>query len=290
MSEESDRIESTETPFDRAKLAGYLEVPDEDPVIDAYAAVCEEYGFGLFSGKVWIDEERIGARDGSDGAVRRKPAMGRDAFLDVAKRDERYGGMEFDVVCANDEFKKQTKSGVPKVTHVVDSPLMEDRGEIAGAYCIVYVTGRKPTYFFAPIDEYAKTDDDGKYIDFWKYVSAMIIKCAQSAALRLALGITGVVPADEARREDRGGAETEEPSETSEEFIRSLDLPEETRDALVATTRKANDESPNSWSLAKLKMRLAATGKDGADEVLAEISREIEHREEQRSAPAPAAS
>ena len=58
---------------------------------------------------------------------------------------------------------------------------------------MLFRNGRLPVYYFAPWQEHMRDPDKSA----WSYKSAMILKAAQSMALRLGYSITGLVPADE---------------------------------------------------------------------------------------------
>lgn len=109
----------------------------------------------------------------------------RDGYLKIANRHPEFDGLVSDVVHRGDNFKK-TPEGVQ---HTYGT----DRGPIVGAYALVYRKDRKyPTYVFAPFEEYAA---DKKV---WKqYPSAMILKCAESMALKRAFSVSGLVSREE---------------------------------------------------------------------------------------------
>lgn len=290
-------IEATFDTREKRQIAAYLGIDPRDDAFIPYLATCAQYGLDPVMGQIWLMEvKEKGAKDGEE-KKRKKPAVGRDGFLAIARRTPEYEGMEFDVVCSKDTFEKRTENGIPRVLHEYPSMPTEFeegevaanyRGDIVGAYCIVYVRGKKPTYFFAWLKEHAQTwtSNDGRsgYARAWKYTSVMIIKAAQSIALRLALGITGVVGADELKPESTepealtSGTGGGPPSPAA--FLSELEVDDELKDRLQREVARANAESPNSWSLAKLQMRLAGRDEDAVLRVLEEVQKENHIREE----------
>ncbi len=111
---------------------------------------------------------------------------GRDGYLKIANRDPNFDGMKSDVVHAGDKFMKDGDD----VKHAYN---VQNRGPIVGAYAIVYRKDRKhPTYCFAPFNEY------NKGVNVWRqYPSAMIIKVAETMALKRAFSISGLVTEEE---------------------------------------------------------------------------------------------
>ncbi|MBQ3458163.1 MAG: recombinase RecT, partial [Synergistaceae bacterium] len=110
----------------------------------------------------------------------------RDGYLRIANRGQHFRGLVSDAVYAKDKFAK-TKDGVD---HSYSSG---DRGQIVGAYALVYRDDRNyPTYFFAPFRDYYKRGD------IWdKYPHAMIIKVAEAMALKRAFAISGLTTQEE---------------------------------------------------------------------------------------------
>ena len=137
----------------------------------------------------------------------------------IANRDPNYEGMTSDVVRAGDKFMKQGG----EINHAYST----NRGQIIGAYALVYRTDRKvPAYFFAPFDEYCKKDN----ATWRQYPSAMIIKVAESMALKRAFSISGLVTEEEIGRDDK--VQTESATATgSGNISKSADEPSHDRSA-----------------------------------------------------------
>lgn len=193
--------------------------------------------------------------------------IGRDGYLAHASRQEAFSGVVSDVVHKNDVFKvtwqTSEKGAFPNVHH--EYP--EDRGEVIGAWAVVYRTDRSPTYFYAPLDEYKK--GGGPWA---KQKSAMIVKCAQSTALRIAFNISGAIPGDEVggRREiaTNGEVEGNELDPTTFNWGEDHDLVERLQDLF----RRCNEAVPNAFKKAKIRAMLA----DKSDLELVEVAEGLE--------------
>ena len=109
----------------------------------------------------------------------------RDGYLKIADRNPNYDGLVSDVVRENDKFRRKETG----INHQYGTK----RGQIVGAYALVYRKDRKyPVYVFAPYEEY-KADKR-----VWNsYPSAMILKVAESMALKRAFTVSGLVSREE---------------------------------------------------------------------------------------------
>lgn len=281
---------------DREKIAASHGISADHPVLDTLLSTAVRYDLDPLGGHLWIvdrDAERI-AKDGADPTTEDaelRVGITRDGLLVVARRDERYGGMQFDAVRSEDTFKvTQTDEGA-KIEHAYpdlsiekDAEEHDYRGPLIGAYCKTFVKGQFPTYYFAWLSEHGQFNSDGDLDGTWAvYQSSMIIKAAQSVTLRLAFGVTGVVGVDEIRRGDPAAEEParEEPPDPTP-FLLDLDLPTEVKDPLVDMVAAANDAEANSWSLAKLRMRLSSDDpailRRNAEAIVEELTVEAERR------------
>ena len=109
----------------------------------------------------------------------------RDGYLKIADRHPEYDGLVSDVVRENDQFKRTSEG--------IDHQYSSNRGEIIGAYALVYRKDRSyPIYIFAPFDEY---NADSRVWN--QYPSAMILKVAESMALKRAFTVSGLVSREE---------------------------------------------------------------------------------------------
>jgi phage recombination protein Bet len=141
------------------------------------------YQLDPFNKEIWFIKY---AKKGQDPkSVEPSIMTSRDGYLKIADRHPQFDGLISDVVRKNDAFKR-TMDGV-------EHEYSSDRGPISGAYALVYRKDRKyPIYVFAPYEEY-KADTKT-----WNnYPSAMILKVAESMALKRAFTVSGLVSREE---------------------------------------------------------------------------------------------
>lgn len=116
--------------------------------------------------------------------------VSRDGLLAHANRQSDFRGVIGDVVHAEDQFNVVYDAGARSVSHIYTG---KDRGDIVGAWAEVHREGKPPTYFFAKLSEYRGSDRS----PWGKQTSAMILKVAESMALRKAYSMSGIVGEDE---------------------------------------------------------------------------------------------
>lgn len=119
--------------------------------------------------------------------IKGKPTImtSRDGYLKIADRHEEYNGLVSDVVRENDKFRRKAQG--------IDHEYGTNRGDIIGAYALVYRKDREyPIYVFSPFQEYFA----GTRV-WTQYPSAMILKVAESMALKRAFTVSGLVTAEE---------------------------------------------------------------------------------------------
>ena len=140
-----------------------------------FIALAKRYGLDPFNKEIFFWK------------VKGRPTImtSRDGYLKIADRHPEYDGLVSDVVRENDDFKR-TSNGI-------DHQYSSNRGKIIGAYALVYRKDRKyPIYIFAPFAEYNAPSK------VWKqYPSAMILKVAESMALKRAFTVSGLVSREE---------------------------------------------------------------------------------------------
>jgi phage recombination protein Bet len=154
-----------------------------DAELVMFLELCGRYGLDPWTGQIYA--VRMSGRDGGRGGV--VIMTSRDGLLAIANRHEDFAGMLSDVVRENDDFKKTSED----VQHEYEGST-EKRGKIVGAWALVYRKDRKASYFFAPMEEYNSNKATWK-----QYPSAMIVKVAESMALRRAYSISGLVAEEE---------------------------------------------------------------------------------------------
>jgi phage recombination protein Bet len=119
--------------------------------------------------------------------IKGKPTImtSRDGYLKIADRHQEYNGLVSDVVRKNDKFRRKAQG--------IDHEYGTNRGDIIGAYALVYRKDRDyPVYVFSPFQEYFA----GTRV-WTQYPSAMILKVAESMALKRAFTVSGLVTAEE---------------------------------------------------------------------------------------------
>jgi len=191
--------------------------------------------------------------------------VARDGLLAIANRYDDFEGMEGDVIYGTDLISR-TKDGFE---HTYEAIQAKDRlkGDIVGAWCRVSRRGRKPTFFLAKFASY-KTNNK----TWTKYPDAMILKVAESMALRKAFSITGLVPEDEvgAYYDDRfggvvdqnGGAVEQDPDWGPDEDLARR---------LQAAFGEANRIRPGSFLPQKIRLTLAGADQAKRTAVLQQV-------------------
>ena len=111
---------------------------------------------------------------------------GRDGFLSMAQRNPLFNGVRSMYVCENDEFTLDVANN--KIEH---NPNFKDRGEIVGAYSIVFRKDGEPTIEWADFKRYVRGNGN-KFSPWTNYPEEMIKKVAESHALKKAFGLNGV--------------------------------------------------------------------------------------------------
>lgn len=311
----------------REAVAQFLNVEATDPVLVPYLVACATYGLSPIMGEIWLIPVKVKVRDGdaSRNADRYRPAVGRDGFLSIARRDKRFGGLKGAVVCEHDSFEVDYDGSEdePKVLHRFASKptIFEEgadpgryRGRVLGAWAKCYVKGQPPQFYFASLREHGQLeqsfewgskrgekllhflDAEGKrtfentgkplmkWAGAWEYVSAMILKAAQSYVLRIALGITGLAPADEMRLNDASAAaQLDEQPQGGRAMIgagdfdwSTIEAPEELRERLRTAVDAANELAPMSWAPAKIEMVLTGRSVEELESYAADIEHEVE--------------
>jgi hypothetical protein len=270
----------------REAISQYLGIEADDPALPAYLAICEQYELSPFLGQIWLIETNEKIRDGEGRETNRKrkrPAAGRDGYLAIAQRTGLLKGVQSDVVCEHDTFEVDwgvEPEKAPIIRHSY-SPTEEDRGNILGAWAKTYRVDAYPTFYFARLKEHGKFGTNSStgekyWKSAWAYTSGMILKSAQSMALRIAFSITGVTPVDEQR-------EGEEPVALIEEEA-TIPWPEDPAisDRLRSAVYEANLLEPNRYGPAVLQMMLGGKSPDELAQLAAQIEADNEQLASER--------
>lgn len=144
-----------------------------DAQLEMFLELCNRYQLDPFLKEIWYVP--------SVGVI-----SSRDGYLKVAQRDANFDGIVSAAVCAGDTFE------IDPIAPTVRHSFGAKRGEVLGAYAIVFHKQRRPAVCFAPYEEYKKDSS------VWKtYKSAMICKVAEVLALKRQFGISGLVTEEE---------------------------------------------------------------------------------------------
>ena len=151
--------------------------------LQLFLHLAQTYGLDPFAKEIWC------IKYGNSAAT---IFTSRDGYLKIANGHPAFDGIHGDVVRERDHFAP-TRLGEGE-TGVDHAYAQGDRGKIIGAYALVFRRDRRhPAYVFAPFDEYfAPSNGTWK-----KYPSAMILKVAESMALKRAFSISGLVTREE---------------------------------------------------------------------------------------------
>lgn len=191
--------------------------------------------------------------------------VARDGLLAIANRYDDFEGMEGDVIYETDLISR-TPEGFQ---HTYEAIAAGERlkGNIVGAWCRVSRRGRKDTFFLAKFVSY-KTNNK----TWTKYPDAMILKVAESMALRKAFSITGLVPEDEvgAYYDDRFGGVVEQnggPVEQEPDWGPDADMAAR----LQAAFQEANRIRPGAFLPQKIRLTLAGADQAKRTAVLQQV-------------------
>lgn len=229
---------------------------------DAELAVMLElagrYGLDPFAREIFA--VKMPSRDG--GRAKMAIMVARDGLLSIAQRTGEFEGIEGDVVRENDDFSK--KAGEPLPTH---SYTAKDRGGIVGAWCTVWRTGRKPTFFFANWSEYVPDGRKLQVSPWSKQESAMILKCAEATALRKSFSISGLYIEEEMQAASIAGTLPQVPGGDTPAVEESLYGSEPTLAAWLPMLIDAlNAENEDAYRPAKVRALLTNRTQDELEE------------------------
>lgn len=137
--------------------------------------VCKTMTLNPFNKEVWCYKDKRGNL---------LIFAGRDGFLSKAQQNPLFNGIRSCEVRKNDKWFIDVANN--KIEHIVNKPVSE-RGNIIGAYCIVFRKGGEPTIELADFETY------NKGYSAWKtHPADMIKKVAETHALKKAFGISGI--------------------------------------------------------------------------------------------------
>jgi len=209
------------------------------------------YKLDPFAGQVYL--AKMPGKDGEPPSY--KTIVARDGLLAVANRYDDFEGMEGDVIYASDILARTADGFSHTYEPIPASERMKQ--DIIGAWARVYRGKRRPTFFLAKHSSYRRTNKS------WSnYPDAMILKVAESMALRKAFSITGLLPEDEvgARYDEQVGGIVDPPVVAEQEPDWGPD--EDMAHKLQIAFAEANRVRPGSFLPQKIRLALA-----GADDL-----------------------
>jgi phage recombination protein Bet len=228
-------------------------------------ALAGRAGLEPLAGEIWFAKSK--SRDGSPGRV--LIMTGRDGYLTVARRQPGYKGMDCDVVREKDDFRVERKPNGERAVYHSYSGSDVARGPVQGAWAIVYFEGKVPFYFYASLKEYKPTSDSALRHSPWSsQESVMVLKCAQSYALRIASGISGIVSEEESARAFETPAGPSDP-----DSLTSIaeDIPEALRDRFFAAYGDARDLRNGQVTAAAVQMSVLGQTPEHVEAYIASI-------------------
>jgi len=235
-----------------------------DAELGLFLEVSARYQLDPFAKEIWC--VKMPGKNGAGGSM--AIIVARDGFLKIANRHPDFLGMHSDTVCENDEFVKEWDGNSVIVKHTAGKPA--ERGKTVGAFAIVRRSGKVDSFFYAALSEYRpKSEAKLKYSPWGAQESAMIIKCAESVALRKAFSVSGVMgEGEEARATERGTL----PAVTTDGF--PTDLSEDVCMVLLEAFAEQRRLNIDPWRPAKIKALLAGATDTSASDIAERLERE----------------
>jgi phage recombination protein Bet len=193
--------------------------------------------------------------------------VSRDGFLSIANRHDDFGGMEGDVIYATDMIARQANGFVHTYEPIAAGERL--KGSIVGSWCRVFRGERRPTFFLAKFASYNRPNMKKTW---GQYPDAMILKCAESMALRKAYSITGLIPEDEVGGyyDERYGGIVDQNGGAEQEPDWGPDA--ELAEALQVAFAEANRIRPGSFLPQKIRLSLAGVDEMKRREILQQVT------------------
>lgn len=146
-----------------------------DTELKYFLNVCKSTGLNPFMKEIWC------YKDKQNNLL---VFAGRDGFLSNAQKQPSFSGIRSCDVCENDVLELDMMNPANN-RHIIDNK--KDRGKLIGAYAIVFRKDGEPTIAYVDFKSY----DRG--FNAWKtHPAAMIKKVAETQALKLAFGMSGI--------------------------------------------------------------------------------------------------
>lgn len=135
--------------------------------------VAKSVGLSPFNKEIWC------YKDNKDNLI---IFTGRDGLLKKAQENPNFNGIRSAEIKEKDEFSIDIANN--QITHKITTA---ERGKIIGAYALVFRKGGEPTVSYVEFSRYNK-----KHFTWSSHPEDMIKKVAESKALKLAFGISGL--------------------------------------------------------------------------------------------------
>lgn len=175
-------VETQFTPAQVAIVKSVIAKNVSDTELAFFLFVCKNSGLNPFNKEVWCFK---------NNQNQLLIFAGRDGYLARAQRDPRFNGIRSGCVRENDQFEFDAAKGVVK--HVLGKGTKAERGKMLGAWCKVFMvnpqTGKKmeETLVWCDATTFTKSSPT------WNsYPDEMMCKCAESHALKKAIGLSGI--------------------------------------------------------------------------------------------------
>lgn len=218
-------------------------------------------------------------RDGSAGKL--LIMVSRDGLRKVARRN----GLRLrgDVIREKDDFQVTWKpeQESPEISHTYNGISQTKRGEIVGAWAIVYDAETKEPMGFnvAPQVEYMPEDENHRKKSAWgKTPSIMTLTAAERNALRQATPLSGLLTETDkirvlAEGDDDGANDpsTAEGQAAIDAFIAVLDLEPDLKARIRNAVKDANEVAPGSYPLSKVQLTFTGIPGDQAETEAAHV-------------------
>lgn len=159
-----------------------------DDQLKMFFHVAQKSGLDPFRKEIYF--YKVPSRDGGEDTV---IMTSRDGFLSIAQRSGELTGINSASIREKDEFSIDYSPDGIRISHKITSANAATRGPLVGAWARVYrAKFTEPTVVFVDNATY------NKGMRSWKtHPDAMLIKCAESIALKKLFGISGLVSSEE---------------------------------------------------------------------------------------------
>lgn len=154
----------------------------------------------------------------------------RDGYLKIANLHEQFDGLESDVVYQGDKLTKREDGSL--LIEYGEHHLVFDKTKLSGAFANVFRKDRsKAITVFVSIKDYYK-----RGAPIWEqYINAMILKVAESMALKRAFVISGLVTKEEIEKDEMDLSIDIDPNLATEAQKKAI--------AAIINTKQLNDET-----------------------------------------------